>query len=50
MGLAFGFLLTLGAIWGLSVSTSKLAVAAFGPISVVFWYALIAFLVIQSLA
>lgn len=47
MGLAFGFLLTLGTIWGLSVSTSKLAVAAFGPISVVFWYALIAFLVLS---
>lgn len=50
MGLALVFLLTLGSIWGLSISTTKLAVTAFGPFSVVFWYALIAFLVLATLS
>jgi drug/metabolite transporter (DMT)-like permease len=50
MGLALVFLLTLGSIWGLSISTSKLAVQAFGPFSVVFWYALIAFLVLAAIS
>ncbi len=43
MALTLIFLLTLGSIWGLSVSTSKLAVQAYGPFGVVFWYALVAF-------
>jgi drug/metabolite transporter (DMT)-like permease len=43
MALALIFLLTLGSIWGLSVSTSKLAVQTYGPFAVVFWYALVAF-------
>jgi len=50
MGLALVFLLTLGSIWGLSISTSKLAVLAFGPFQVVFWYALIAFLVLGAIS
>ncbi len=50
MGLALVFLLALGSIWGLSISTSKLAVQAFGPFSVVFWYALVAFLVLAAIS
>ena len=50
MGLVLVFLLTLGSIWGVSMSTTKLAVQAFGPFSVVFWYALIAFLVLGTLS
>jgi drug/metabolite transporter (DMT)-like permease len=50
MALALIFLLTLGSIWGLSISTSKLAVQAFGPFAVVFWYALIAFLVLGAIS
>lgn len=50
MGLVLVFLLTLGSIWGVSMSTTKLAVQTFGPFSVVFWYALIAFLVLSLLS
>ena len=46
MGLALVFLLVLGSIWGVSITSAKLAVQAFGPFSVVFWYSLIAFLVL----
>jgi len=50
MALALVFLLTLGSIWGVSISATKLAVTGFGPFSVVFWYALIAFLVLGALS
>lgn len=50
MALVLVFLLTLGSIWGVSMSATKLAVADFGPFSVVFWYALIAFLVLGALS
>jgi drug/metabolite transporter (DMT)-like permease len=48
MPLVLMFLLTLGSIWGMSISTAKLAVSAFGPIPVVFWYSLIAFVVLAA--
>ncbi len=50
MGLALVFLLILGSIWGVSTTTQKLALEAYPPLSVMFWYALIAFVVLAFIS
>jgi drug/metabolite transporter (DMT)-like permease len=50
MGLALVFLLILGSIWGVSTTTQKLALEAYAPLSVMFWYALIAFIVLAFIS
>lgn len=50
MGLALVFLLILGSIWGVSTTTQKLALEAYAPLSIMFWYALIAFLVLATIS
>ena len=50
MGLALVFLLILGSIWGVSTTTQKLALEAYAPLSVMFWYALIAFVVLAVIS
>ena len=50
MGLALVFLLILGSIWGVSTTTQKLALEAYAPLSVMFWYALIAFSVLALIS
>jgi drug/metabolite transporter (DMT)-like permease len=50
MGLALVFLMILGSIWGVSTSTQKLALEAYAPLSVMFWYALIAFVVLAVIS
>lgn len=50
MGLALVFLMILGSIWGVSTTTQKLALEAYAPLSVMFWYALIAFVVLAVIS
>ncbi len=50
MGLALVFLLVLGSIWGVSTTTAKLSLEVYAPLSIMFWYALIAFCVLAVIS
>lgn len=50
MRLALIFLVILGSIWGVSTTTQKLALSAYPPLAVMFWYALIAFVLLAIIS